>query len=91
MRAQVKGYAKLRDVAMRNRKYHWRNVARGSPEEWPEFEEAFLSDSQAIRLVNQWNAKESGVWVYWLLKGSSAEFSLAQRHGNAESSKDLSS
>jgi hypothetical protein len=50
---------------MRNRTYNWLNVPTGE-RGTSKFEEQFLSDSQAIRLVNQWNAKEHGVWLYWL-------------------------
>jgi hypothetical protein len=50
---------------VRTRTYNWLNTqtrSRGTSE----FEEPFLSDSQAIRLVNKWNAIQPGIWVYWL-------------------------
>jgi hypothetical protein len=28
--------------------------------------EGFLSDSQAIRLVNELNSKQSDIWLYWI-------------------------
>jgi len=50
---------------MRNRKCNWLHVPTGTRGE-SQFEKSFLSDSQAIRLVNELNSKHRGVWVYWL-------------------------
>jgi hypothetical protein len=49
---------------MRNRVYNWLHLPSGTKGE-SQFEE-FLSDSQAIRMVNELNAKQPGVWVYWI-------------------------
>lgn len=48
-----------------NRTYKWLHLSTGTRGE-SKFEESFLSDSQAIRLVNEWNSKQPGVWVYWI-------------------------
>ena len=50
---------------MRNRTFNWLHLPTGTRGE-SQFEELFLSDSQAIRLVNEWNSKHFGVWVYWI-------------------------
>ena len=50
---------------MRKRTYKWLHVPTGTTGE-STFEELFLSDSQAIRLVNEWSSKQRGVWVYWI-------------------------
>lgn len=52
-------------VIVSNRSYNWMNMTTGSRGK-SEFEEPFLSDSQAIRLINEWNAEQTGIWVYWL-------------------------
>lgn len=49
---------------MRNRTYNWLHLPTGTRGE-SQFEES-LSDSQAIRRVNEMNAKQSGLWVYWI-------------------------
>jgi hypothetical protein len=50
---------------MRKRTYKWLQLATGARGE-SEFEELSLSDSQAIRIVNQWNSKHHNVWFYWI-------------------------
>jgi hypothetical protein len=50
---------------MRKRTYKWLHVPTGNTGE-STFEELFLSDSQAIRMVNEWSSKQRGVWVYWI-------------------------
>jgi len=50
---------------MRKRVYNWLHLTTGERGE-SEFEQLSLSDSQAIRLVNQWNSKHRGVWFYWI-------------------------
>lgn len=47
------------------RTYNWLHVPTGTQGE-SEFEEPFLSDSQVIRLVNEWNSKQRDVWFYWI-------------------------
>ena len=49
---------------MCNRTYTWLHLPTGTRGE-TQFAELFLSDSQAIRLVNEWNSKHPGIWVYW--------------------------
>jgi hypothetical protein len=49
---------------MCNRTYKWMHLPTGTSGESP-FEE-FLSDSQAIRLINELNSKEPDVWRYWI-------------------------
>jgi hypothetical protein len=50
---------------MRKRTYNWLHLTTGARGEL-EFEQLSLSDSQAIRLVNQWNSKHRDVWFYWI-------------------------
>jgi hypothetical protein len=49
---------------MNNRTYKWMHLPTGTRGE-SRFEE-FLSDSQAIRLINELNSKEPDVWLYWI-------------------------
>jgi hypothetical protein len=55
----------VRVKRMRNRTYNWLHIPT-RPRGESKFEEPFLSDSQAIRLVNEWSSKQPGVWVYWI-------------------------
>ena len=50
---------------MRKRIYNWLHLPTGVRGE-SEFEQLILSDSQAIRMVNQWNLKHRNVWFYWI-------------------------
>jgi len=50
---------------MRKRAYNWLHLPTGARGE-SEFEQLPLSDSQAIRLINQWNSKHRDVWFYWI-------------------------
>jgi hypothetical protein len=50
---------------MHKKIYRSLHVPTGNTDE-SEFKEAFLSDSQAIRLVNEWNSKQRDVWFYWI-------------------------
>jgi hypothetical protein len=49
---------------MCNRTYNWLHLPTGTSGK-SQFEE-FLTDSQAIRRVNEMNSIETGVWVYWI-------------------------
>lgn len=49
---------------MANRTYNWLNLSDGTTGQ-SQFKERFLSDSQAIQLVNEMNSKQSG-YVYWI-------------------------
>jgi len=49
---------------MQNRIYKWLHLPTGTKGE-SQFE-GFLSDSQAIRRVNEMNLTQSGIWVYWI-------------------------
>jgi len=49
---------------MHNRTYNWLHLPTGTRGE-SQFAE-FLSDSQAIRRVNEMNSAKSGIWVYWI-------------------------
>jgi hypothetical protein len=50
---------------MRKRTYYWLHIPTGTKGE-SEFDKSFLSDSQAIRLLNEWNSKQRDVWFYWI-------------------------
>jgi hypothetical protein len=50
---------------MPNRKYKWLHIPTRTMGE-SKFEESFLSDSQAIWLVNEWSSKQPGIWFYWI-------------------------
>ena len=50
---------------MHKRTYNWLHVPTGTRGE-SEFEESSLSDSQVIKLVNEWNSKQRDVWFYWI-------------------------
>ena len=47
------------------RTYKWLHLPTGTIGE-SKFETSFLSDSHAIRLVNEWNSKQPDVWLYWI-------------------------
>jgi hypothetical protein len=50
---------------MLKRTNNWLHLPTGARGE-SEFEQVSLSDSQAIRMVNQWNSKHRNVWFYWI-------------------------
>lgn len=50
---------------MSKRTYNWLHIPTGAKGE-SVFAELFLSDSQAVRLINKWNSKQRDVWFYWI-------------------------
>ena len=47
-----------------HRTYKWLHLPTGTRGE-SQFQE-LLSDSQAIRRINEMNLTQSGIWVYWI-------------------------
>jgi hypothetical protein len=47
------------------RTYNWLHLPTNTTGQ-SRFEKSFLSDSQAIRLINEWNVKQPHVWIYWV-------------------------
>jgi hypothetical protein len=50
---------------MRKRTYNWLHLPSGARRE-SKFAPLSLSDSQAIRIFNQWNSRPGNVWLYWI-------------------------